>query len=95
MLYIMTCEGEEVLKLVDLNDMTDEQFDTKMYNDLTDEETNIICNMSFEGVVMTTNQIIEYDGDIVECTYNEYINSLKEYCRDSIEANIDVNGYKY
>jgi len=80
MLKIMVCEGDEVLVLTDVEEMSQDDFTDMIFNSLTDEEGEIFSNFAFEGIIMNDEDMKEFKGLIRECTYNKYINDLKENC---------------
>ena len=60
--------------------MSDDEFNIKMYDCLNEFESNIICDLVYEGVVMSDEDMKEYSGVVRECSFEDYIKSLKEFC---------------
>ena len=80
MLNVMICEGDEVLVLTNVNEISQETFTDMIFNSLTDEEGEIFCNFAFEGIIMNDEDMKEFKGLIRECSFEDYIKELKESC---------------
>ena len=80
MLNVMICEGDEVLVLANVNEMSQETFTDMIFNSLTDEEGEIFSNFAFEGIIMNDEDMKEFKGLIRECSFEDYIKELKENC---------------
>ena len=82
MLNIMVCEGDVVLVLNNVEAMSTDEFVVKLTDCLTDAEQNIYCDLAFEGSVMSDADMKEYDGIVRECSFEDYIKDLKEFCEN-------------
>ena len=80
MLKIMVCEGDEVLVLNNVNEMSQDDFTTKMYDCLNEFESNMISDLVYEGIVMNDEDMKEFSGVVRECSFEDYIKDLKEFC---------------
>lgn len=80
MLKIMVCEGDEVLVLTNVEEMGQDEFDIKVTDCLTEEEQEMICELAFEGIIMTDEDMKEFNKTVRECSFEDYIESLKEFC---------------
>ena len=82
MLKVMVCEGNEVLCLANVNEMSQDNFTDMIYNNLTEKEGNIFCDFAFEGIIMTDEDMKEFTGLVKDSTFEDYIKALKNDCVD-------------
>ena len=80
MLKIMVCEGDEVLVLNNVEKMSEDEFNIKMYDCLNEFESNMISDLVYEGIVMNDEDMKEFSGVVRECSFEDYIKDLKEFC---------------
>ena len=85
MLKIYSNEGERVIKLVDVETITETEWFEKMYNALTETEIAVISEIAFEGDFV--DNVEDYEEDDFEVmTFEEYINDIKEWVVSVLET---------
>ena len=85
MLKIFVCEGEEVLILTNVENMSQQEFNNKVDECLTEDEQDIINELVYEGVIVEDTNILTSEEVVRECTFEEYIDELKKFCVEYTE----------
>ena len=84
MLYITTNDGEATLRLTNVT-ADDAQWEAMLGEALSDDEADIVGDMAFEGHIIADEAEALAYGEARDCTFEEYIAELKQYCVDIMQ----------
>ena len=89
MLNVFVCEGEEILVLTNVNEISQDELTTMIIDSLTDDENNIVCDLAYEGVIVDDERMLNFKGTKKECTFEDYIKELKDFCASYYDGSED------
>ena len=84
MLYITSNDGEATLRITNVT-ADAAQWEAMLGAALSADEADIVGDMAFEGhIIADEAEALEY-GEARNCTFEEYIAELKQYCNDVMQ----------